>query len=155
MAIPGVIVSILIIGAAAFTAAGGGGGGPPGAIGPAEQIASGAAQFLVVLIQLAYFTLMHGTSGRSVGKMAGNLKVVMLDLRPITMRTAFVRALAYVGPSLLPAAVMFVSPLASQIVGILPGIYVLVDAIVAFTDKDMQRSVHDRIAGTRVILTKV
>jgi uncharacterized RDD family membrane protein YckC len=101
---------------------------------------------------IAYFTLMHGSRGQSVGKIAGKLIVVNLDGSPITMGTAFTRALAYHGPGYLNAVALLLSAEAAGITNISVSGYLLANVLFALFDRGQQRALHDRIAGTRVVV---
>ncbi len=109
---------------------------------------------------IAYFAIMHARSGQTVGKKVGKLRVVNLDGTVISSRTAWIRGFAYLGPNVVVAfgTIFFAS--------FLPwGVFMTVNAIMNFavigwflteiilglTDTQMQRTLHDRIAGTRVI----
>jgi uncharacterized RDD family membrane protein YckC len=126
--------------------------------GASPAVRSTAALYVSVVsilaagIQIVYFGQMHGRRGQSVGKMAGNIVVVNLDGSPISMSTGYVRAIAYIGPNLLSglAIVTSIAPLIG-ITSLLARLWFLADAIVALADRNQQRSLHDRIAGTRVV----
>jgi len=105
-----------------------------------------------VALGLVYFRTLHGAKGQTVGKLAGRIKVVNLDGTPITMSKGYLRALWYNGPNVLaPGALLVGPPLAVSIVGYVGGVYFLVNVIMAVVDRNMQRALHDRLAGTRVI----
>ncbi len=103
-----------------------------------------------------YFGLLHGWKGKTFGKMAGHLKVINLGGTPISKSKAFARAAVFqFGPILL---------LIAAFLGVLTGhkslfnlgifvswVWLLLDGLVALADTRMQRSLHDRICGTRVI----
>ena len=110
-------------------------------------------------ISLAYYTVMHGMFGQTLGKMAGRIRVVNGDQSPITMSTALLRALYYQVPAIVSALIMAVAILAdsqgglaaADVVNVLFGIYIIASVIVALVDREQQRAIHDRLAGTRVI----
>jgi uncharacterized RDD family membrane protein YckC len=104
-------------------------------------------------VNVIYFGQLHGSRGQSVGKMAGKLKVVNnLDGSPITLQTAYVRALAYVGPSYLSGlALVLGNGALIGVASIAVGAYGIINVLMALFDKNRQRALHDRIAGTRVI----
>jgi uncharacterized RDD family membrane protein YckC len=105
-----------------------------------------------VALGLVYFGTLHGALGKTLGKMAGNIKVVNLDGTPITMSKAYLRALCYTGPSCLsPAVILLGSQLCVMLLGYVGGAYTVVSIIMAVADRNMQRTLHDRLAGTRVI----
>ena len=116
--------------------------------------------FLVLGVAvIGYFSLQHGQSGKSIGKVIGKLRVVNLDGSRISRKKALARAVAYFGIIL----VMTARPLTE---GLLPEsatgrlnvlaelvfmLWTLADIALALADTPMQRSLHDRICGTRVI----
>ena len=105
---------------------------------------------------ILYFGLLHGWKGQSVGKMAGSLRVVNMDGTPISKAKAFARAVAYTfNSTLIVMASLFGLFLHSvaliSLGGFAAGLWGLTDAIMALVDTRMQRSLHDRICGTRVI----
>lgn len=81
-----------------------------------------------ILINIAYFTYFHGTTGRTPGKMILGLQVVSEDGAPISFGTAFLRSVGYLVSNILYLGFIWV----------------------AF-DKRKQ-GWHDKIAGTVVIL---
>lgn len=131
--------------------------------GPAAGAVTAALITLIsTAVQVVYFGQLHGTRGQTVGKMAGKTKVVNLDGSPISLRTGYVRALAYIGPNFLTGiATFFAVPIrsggyvaqSSIVLGVsvLVGIYGIVNVICALVDTNLQRALHDRIAGTREI----
>jgi uncharacterized RDD family membrane protein YckC len=113
------------------------------------------------IVQIIYFGQFHANSGQTLGKMAGKIILVNRDGSPVSVGTAYIRALLYPGPSLLVAwfsiVVIFVLPrlMAVSLIGgvnIIVGIYFILDSLFALFDRNAQRALHDRIAGTRVIL---
>ena len=105
---------------------------------------------------LLYFGILHGWKGKTFGKMAGHLSVINLDGTPISKSKAFARAAVFqFGPILL---------LIATFLGVLTGneslfnlgvfvswIWFVLDGVAALADPRMQRSLHDRICGTRVV----
>jgi uncharacterized RDD family membrane protein YckC len=146
LGVPGVIFNVIFsMGAAAA--------------GSARFLIIGLAQVAIVGISILYFTLMHGTRGQTVGKIAGKLKVVRIDDKPMDMRTALIRALAYQGAGVISAILLMVTDAVPTAMVWLPivgsslvGIYGLVNVLFALVDRSQQRALHDRIAGTRVIM---
>jgi uncharacterized RDD family membrane protein YckC len=121
--------------------------------GSGGLIVAGIAQLVGVCISLAYFTMLHGSRGQSVGKMAGKLKVVRIDGQPMDMKTAFIRALGYQGLGLISAFLVMTAIVPLQLVGsLIVSVYGLANAIAALVDRSQQRAIHDRIAGTRVVM---
>jgi len=123
--------------------------------------AKGVVTFLLLgTISVGYFTVMHGRKGKSIGKMAGSLRVVNLDGSPISRRAAAARAVAYCGVIFLfvvalslmlawhptTAHALIVGPLLLAC-----PVWGLVDVIATLADTRTQRSLHDRICGTRVV----
>jgi len=88
------------------------------------MVMQGVAQLLVVAIGLAYFTILHGTKGQTIGKMAGKIRVVNMDGSPITMGKALWRAVAYQGPAIISPLLWLTSiPLAAiSAAGIIGGV---------------------------------
>jgi uncharacterized RDD family membrane protein YckC len=84
--------------------------------------------FIPQILSALYYVLFLGWKGATPGKMLLKIKVVRPDGSPISYGTAFLR---YIG--------VFIS---SIILGI--------GYIMAFFDKE-NRTLHDRIAGTRVV----
>ena len=103
-------------------------------------------------IILCYFGLMHGLKGRTVGKMAGRLKVVNLDGTPVTMQKAFARAFYYGTPYALAALLPLFGLLSIEVPGgdvmaLILGMlvfalvgYTIVNAVLALTDGRRQRA---------------
>lgn len=122
-------------------------------VGAHAFILAGVAQLIGVTIGIAYFTLLHGTRGQSLGKMAGKLKVVRLDGKPMDIKTGFIRALGYQGINVLPAVcIMIAGPSILQAVAsAIVFLYIITNVLFALFDRNQQRALHDHIAGTRVI----
>lgn len=110
-------------------------------------------QMLGLAIFFTYWTLFHGLKGQSIGKMALRIKVVNLDMTPIGIRTAFLRALYYNGPQvILPFVLIFTqNEMVTILISIIASPYFIVNVVMALADSNRQRSLHDRLAGTRVI----
>ncbi|MDD5723717.1 MAG: RDD family protein [Syntrophales bacterium] len=85
---------------------------------------------MAVLINAAYFTYFHGTTGQTPGKRLLGLKVVQADGEPMTPGIAFLRWVGYI-ISKIPLFLGFLWA--------------------AFDDR--KQGWHDKIAGTRVIET--
>jgi len=119
---------------------------------------NGLVSLLVTVGYFAYFALQHAANGQTLGKRAGHLFVVNMDLSAIDSKTAWLRAFYLLGPYLVPPVIYMLAPLApqpfaivGQILSIMAFVYVVVDVIVGLADTDQQRALHDRWAGTRVI----
>jgi len=145
-----------------------GGGGPPmgpgtgtgsaAAAGGAGIAIQGLAQLVIQFMYLAYFSIQHARTGQTIGKKAGGLRVVNMDLTPIPTGTAWVRGLYLCLPGLIIAPLMMFAAIAPRpmiiimgLVSVAGGIYLLVNFIIGLADTQYQRTLHDRWAGTRVI----
>lgn len=134
-------------------------GGTMQTTGSAAAAAEGLANVVTIVLAMAYFTLMHARRGQSLGKIVAKIKVIRDNGGPIDFRTAMIRSVGYQGPALLgafitgiaigPGLIMLAG--AGVIVSVLSGLYVFVSAIMALMDKSKQLTIHDRIAGTRVV----
>lgn len=121
----------------------------------------GAGSTLIsTLIGVLYFTLMHAHRGQSVGKMAGRIKLVQYDGNPVTTGQAFWRAMLYTGLNFIPAFFMLFAIVSlalaealSMIANTAVAVFFIVNVIFALLDSQRQRALHDRITGTRVIMT--
>ena len=92
-------------------------------------------------------------------KIVGHLRVVNLDGTSISKRKAFGRAVAYEfgGLMIVLASIFGVGSGNSVIVlsGLVLGlVWIATDNICALADAQLQRSLHDRICGTRVIFER-
>jgi uncharacterized RDD family membrane protein YckC len=126
------------------------GGGAPAA-GP--TVVAGFIALVGWAVQLFYFGAMHAAGGQTVGKKAGKTMVVNLDGSAISPTTAYIRAFAYIGPNVLSAIALLLGSVALVgIASLIVGLWFLTDVIMALVDTDKQRSLHDRIAGTRVVV---
>jgi uncharacterized RDD family membrane protein YckC len=104
------------------------------------------------LMGMSYFTLFHGLRGQTLGKMAGKCKVVRPDGSDIGVSRAFVRWLCFVGPQVVsPFTPYFGSIEAVQTFGLVAGGYSIINILFLLLDRDQNRALHDRLAGTRVI----
>jgi uncharacterized RDD family membrane protein YckC len=113
----------------------------------------GIISLLSTVVYIIYFGQMHASRGQSVGKIAGKLLVVNdRDGSRISTATAYIRAIVYSGTGVLSGVALlmadrtFMSVATMIVVG-----WGLADVIFALVDTSKQRSLHDRIAGTRVI----
>lgn len=140
------------------------------AVGGVTFGSSGATAGMGVVtsvIAVIYFGQMHAMKGQTLGKMAGKIVVVNMDGSPISMPTAYIRAVAYAGPRVISAILTLFLMLsinaapgarnmgviaAVGFIGGLVWLYYLVDCLFALFDGSGQRALHDRIAGTRVIM---
>jgi uncharacterized RDD family membrane protein YckC len=116
------------------------------------------------VLEFFYFAELHTCFGGTLGKLACGLRVVNLDGTPISRNTAYIRALIFPFPLMLIPLIftgmyLSFSPLNYyyaarwldhlRYAGL---IWCLADGLIAFFDRDRQRSIHDRFAGTRVIV---
>lgn len=103
-------------------------------------------------VQLIYLGQMHGMRGQTLGKIAGSLRVVNLDGSPVTLAKAYIRAAVYVFPSIVILASIFTrNAQAIETATIFSWVWILLTILLALVDRKMQRPIHDRVAGTRVI----
>ncbi|MGC8560862.1 MAG: RDD family protein [Phycisphaerae bacterium] len=146
----------------------------PGAPPSSWAIWFGILTLLVIyILLLLYFAYPHYKWGRTPGKYVGRLKVVMFDGSPLTFRRALLRSVLYLLPALIGGAadlivLPFMYPSAANpaphppsAVMIILGIVFLAafgwsitDGIFLIADTRYQRSLHDRLAGTRVIMSQ-
>ena len=123
-----------------------------GMVGRGNPVVTGCCSIASTVVQVIYFGQLHGTVGKSVGKMAGKLRVVNMDGSAISLGTGYVRAVAYCGLSVLSGIAAFLgSPAIVLAAGGIASLYGLANIIVALVDSRAQRAIHDRIAGTRVV----
>ena len=109
------------------------------------------AQLLGYAFGIAYFTYFHGVRGQTLGKMAAKTKVVTLSGELIGTQKALVRVLVYYGPGLITPILFLLSDSIAALAGMIGGVWFLVNVIVMALDKSQLRTMHDRIAGSRVI----
>ena len=117
------------------------------------------AYSLLAVVSFFYFLILHGGFGKSVGKVLGRLRVVSLDGSRASWERIFVRSALYPGTILIVSAcgLLPASPgdgsyrVFGGLVVVTFMIWVLADALVALFDTRMQRSLHDKISGTRAI----
>ena len=156
MIIPTVVVQVFLFEiTAASSGANPNSGGPAGAL-----LLLGFYAVLLGLMYVAYFSICHAKWGCTIGKKAGKLRVVNLDGSPISTGTAWIRGFAYVGGNVVIGLMTLIvglmgSPMVAMgvfgIVELLVFGWMLADIIMALVDTRMQRSLHDRVAGTRVV----
>lgn len=105
-----------------------------------------------VITQFIYLWVAHARYGQTVGKFICHLRVVNRDGSPISVGTAFLRAFIFVLPGIFRAIALLSGDRVMLNVSAKFGslIWILIIAM-ALADRKMQRSLHDRIAGTRVI----
>ena len=121
-----------------------------------------ALAIVTSLITFAYFWLMHARLGRTVGKMAGRLKVVRPNGSAISSGQAASRAAVYALPNLLPVAATFALATTQDLFLIKFGTNVALAAVglfglanlITILCNPLHRAIHDFLAGTRVIRTQ-
>lgn len=123
------------------------------------EFASKNILLLMVVPQCLYAILMLGWRGQTLGKMICRIVVVRNDgTGPIGWPEAIARALAHRGPELIGggmALALSLKALDEQIAFMGVGLsilYLVVSAIVAVAAGDRQRSIHDKMTGTRVVV---
>ncbi|MFP4055241.1 MAG: RDD family protein [Candidatus Brocadiia bacterium] len=129
--------------------------GSPGEVVPGEQARSATAGFnlFFALLTVAYFALLQGATGQSLGKMAGRVRVVLPDGGPIGYGKAFVRSVVKEGPQVVPPAVLLAGGASlAEAFQVAVGLYMLVNLGVMLSDQAQHRALHDRVAGTRAIV---
>ena len=102
-----------------------------------------------------YYTVMHAVFGKTVGKMAGGVRVVTMAGEPIGWWTSLVRAFWYCGVTMvLAVAGTFIGGGGGSLLGILSSVYNWANAIVLLADREYNRALHDLLAGTRVVMDR-
>jgi len=105
------------------------------------------------LVFFVYFGQFHAISGQSLGKKAGKIIVVNEDGTRITTKTAYIRALAYMGVNILATLAAVIGGRSAYVIMLaVSSLWLLAEVICLLVDREGQRSLHDRIAGTRVVL---
>lgn len=103
-----------------------------------------------------YFGLMHGCFGKTVGKMVGRFRVAKTDGRRAGLGRAFLRAFWFPGILGLIELPRFLYPEAGLgWVSDFGAIWLLLDCLVLLVDQRCHRALHDRLAGTRVVMDAV
>jgi uncharacterized RDD family membrane protein YckC len=112
----------------------------------------GLISIIGTAVAIVYFGQMHASRGQTVGKIAGKTKVVNMDGTPITMQTAYIRAIAYTGISVVSGIAYLTGSVGLiGITSLIVGIWGFSNAVACLVDRKFQRTLHDRISGTRVI----
>lgn len=120
-----------------------------------------SAEFVTTCTGIAYYILMHGRFGATVGKMAAGIRVVKTDGQPIdytisAMRYSPFLLFSIVGLLFFPetnAASMAGATIATIWIALLC-LYFLAAAIVLLINPQ-KRTIHDFIAGTVVLRKRV
>lgn len=152
----GIVVVVLAVSAALVSLLG------PGDIGP-ERVAQAMVPVLLLALPifLAYFTLLEGLWGRTLGKAALGLRVAKLDGSKATLFEGFVRNLLRLlwGPGLFNVVVLVVGNLVLLLSGGPPIVdalslvalaFLLVDLWLVQTT-EMEQRLGDLAAGTVVV----
>lgn len=126
-------------------------------------------ELIVTVAFIVYLTILHSRSGQTLGKMIAKTKVVRSDGSPITYSRSFVRALYLDGGNfLLEISVLIMLCIAlmlpdraSELQNVFQtvvtaltafiGVYAIVNLLAIIFDRSQRRSIHDRLAGTRVV----
>lgn len=120
----------------------------------------GLAGSAYAIIATLYFTFLHARDGQSLGKKVGRIKVVRPDGSPINLTQSFWRAFFFTGLSVVSGIVMMASMgneavmSASGVLDLLISVYMIANVIALLVDRQQQRALHDRIAGTRVVMAE-
>lgn len=136
------------------------------------SLKSPALFMLGTLVTTAYKPVMEALYGATFGKMALDIKVVKSDLRRVDVRSVIFRNVFHIVPSIVSALLtlgVFYMPEMENVksypeflalvalaggadmVNNVSGLIYVVDGIAMMAD-DRSRSIHDRIAGTCVIV---
>lgn len=103
-----------------------------------------------------YYTFFHWKGGQSPGKIAGGYKVVNMDGSPLTLRTAAIRSFWSNGvgqiSQIATLTIGFYFPLATMVLSVGASIYGLANSTALIDDTEYGRALHDRLAGTRVVM---
>ena len=118
-----------------------------------------AGTVAATLVQFGYYAWMHARFGRTLGKMAGRLRVVQENLQPITRRQAVGRSALYTMPNLLGVAALLLglvpqvaehAVLIGGVLNVAVSVFVITNLLfIVFTVK--RRAIHDLAAGTVVV----
>ncbi|MDP8960230.1 MAG: RDD family protein [Actinomycetota bacterium] len=119
-------------------------GQPPSRFGFPRTLAT----LVHLIVHLAYWTLMEGTGGQSVGKLAFGIRALREDSSPLDYSTALKRHVLFYLPQVLglvPSLVVLV--LAATVQGAL----VLAGLVTYVLDQPLRQGFHDKFAGTIVV----
>ena len=124
---------------------------------------AGLGYFACYITAGVYFSAFHAVWGQSPGKMAAGLVVINMEGGPVGYIRSLARSAILVGPlAAAPLSLYMVFPAALEsfsanlfwavtLLNLIPPIFIFACAVAAFFDYSMQRSIHDRLAGTRVV----
>lgn len=117
-----------------------------------EQFASAIGQIVGSLLSFSYFMIFHAVWGKTIGKMAGRFHVVKMDGSPITFSIAAVRSFWFTGIYVTPALAMLIWLPIGIVLSLVVALYALANSLALVTDSQYNRALHDRLAGTRVVM---
>lgn len=116
---------------------------------PADGLSLSLLSTVVTLvIHLGYWTLMEGSRGQSVGKLALGIRAVRKDGSPLDYVTAFKRHVLFYLPQLvgwIPILAVLILAGAAQVALVLAGLVTYV------VDQPLHQGFHDKYAGTIVV----
>ncbi len=118
--------------------------------GPRLGLAALPPTLLTLTIHLGYWTLMEGSRGQSVGKMAFSIRAVREDASALDYMTALKRHVLFYVPQVLawvPNFALLVLAATAQIALVLAGV------ITYMTDVPLRQGFHDKFARTLVVKT--
>ncbi|MDQ4129873.1 MAG: RDD family protein [Actinomycetota bacterium] len=144
LAILGAAVGFLLeaLGAGAVVSPGSEGGGTR------LGLAALPPTLLTLAIHLGYWTLMEGSRGQSVGKMAFGIRAVREDASALDYMTALKRHVLFYIPQVLawvPSFALLILAATAQVALVLAGV------ITYMTDAPLRQGFHDKFAGTLVV----
>ena len=112
----------------------------------------GLIYLLAALVAIFYYSIFHAWKGQTIGKMVCKLRLVNLDGSHVSWRKALARSIVYYGLTFIYCIIFFTANVtAIGIAGFIETAWVLIDMSFQMIDRCTQRSLHDRICGTRVI----
>ncbi|MDP8929731.1 MAG: RDD family protein [Actinomycetota bacterium] len=106
------------------------------------------ATLVSLTVHLAYWTVMEGRGGQSVGKLAFGIRALREDSSPLDYTTAFKRHVLFYLPQVLgwvPSVVVLVLAGTAQAALVLAGLVTYV------VDQPLHQGFHDKFAGTIVV----
>ena len=111
----------------------------------------------VAWLEVSYFGLFHGLLGRTPGKALLELRVVDANGFPPSQGQIFLRSMLYPGLFIVPSLVLryffaSLSPWVIIVGVILVYLWMLLDFVMTPIDVRAQRSLHDLVASTRVVV---